>query len=138
AHYDEAGLVTFDRYDFKGNPLSKTRRVIADATITPGWTADWDAAGAEAALDPQLFETSTSYDALNRIMSIQYPSDVNGKRALLEPRYSRAGVLESVKLGGDPYILQIAHNAKGQRTLVAYANGVMTAQTFHPDTFLLT
>lgn len=31
--YDEAGLVTMEAYDFKGQPLSKTRRVIKDAVI---------------------------------------------------------------------------------------------------------
>jgi hypothetical protein len=46
-HYDEAGLLEFERYDFKGNALEKNRRVIRDDAIlqvfpesTPD--ADWN------------------------------------------------------------------------------------------------
>src|SRR5262249_5154820 len=32
-HYDEAGLLTFEAYDFKGNALEKVRQIISDAAI---------------------------------------------------------------------------------------------------------
>ena len=32
--YDEAGKATITAYDFKGNPLGKVRRVIADSELT--------------------------------------------------------------------------------------------------------
>lgn len=136
-HYDEAGVQHFERYDFKGNLLDKTRRVISDAAIADGWIADWNAPDAEDALDATRYETGTRYDALNRAVTLVYPADVYGDRAVLTPTYNRAGALESVALDGQPYVTQIAYNAKGQRVLIAYGNGVMTRYAYDPLTFRL-
>lgn len=154
AHYDEAGLSSFAAYDFKGNLLEKTRQVISDAAILavyqnplPGqriqaFQVDWDsepelASRANALLDPFNYTSSTTYDALNRAKSIQYPEDVEGQRRLLQPRYNRAGGLESITFDGDTYVRHIAYNAKGQRTLVAYGNNTLTRYAYDPLTFRL-
>jgi hypothetical protein len=42
-------------------------------------------------------------------------------RAVLKPRYNRAGALEYIELDEEAYVTQIAYNAKGQRVLIAYA-----------------
>ncbi len=136
-HYDEAGLQRFGRYDFKGNLEEKARRVVSDAAITGGWIADWDATDAESVLDVTEYETSTRYDALNRPVEIIYPEDVTSRHAVLTPHYNRAGVLEQVELDGEPYVTQIAYNAKGQRVLIAYGNRVMTRYIYDPHTFRL-
>ena len=136
-HYDEAGVLCFECYDFKGNLKEKTRQVISDAALSNGWSADWNASDAESALDEMRYQTSTCYDALNRTMGMRYPADVDGKRAVLTPRYNRAGALESVDLDEKPYVTQIAYNAKGQRALIAYGNGVMTRYAYDPLTFRL-
>jgi RHS repeat-associated protein len=142
-HRDEAGQLTFEQYDFKGNLLENTRQVIADDALltaldtTTGpakiFVVDWRNA---PALEGE-YRTSTTYDALNRIKTVTYPQDVDGQRKILRPRYNRAGALESVALGSDIYVDQIAYNAKGQRTLIAYGNGVMTRYAYDPDTFRL-
>jgi RHS repeat-associated protein len=156
AHYDEAGLLTFDRYDFKGNITGNTRQVIADQTIlsvfspappdwqVPPWRADWQppagtstAAHAASLLDPARYETTSAYDALNRVTSLLYPQDVEGKRRQLRPQYNPAGALERVDLDGTTYVERIAYNAKGQRVLIAYGNGIMTRYAHDPDTFRL-
>jgi RHS repeat-associated protein len=136
-HYDEVGLLQLERYDFTGNLEAKTRRVVRDAAIANGWTADWSAVDAEALLDDTLYETGLRYDALNRAVEIRYPADVAGQRALLTPRYNRAGSLERVELDGVPQVRQLAYNARGQRVLVAYGNGLMTRHTYDPRTFRL-
>src|SRR6185436_3237517 len=46
--------------------------------------------------------------------------------------------LERVELDGITFVERIAHDAKGQRTLIAYGNGVMTRYAYDPDTFRLT
>ena len=84
------------------------------------------------------FQSSIAYDALNRVKFMQYPKDVDGNRKALMPTYNRAGVLESVKLDGDTYVERIAYNAKGQRTLIAYGNNVMTRYAYDVQTFHLT
>ncbi|MGH7491838.1 MAG: SpvB/TcaC N-terminal domain-containing protein [bacterium] len=146
-HYDEAGLLTFTSYDFKGNVLEKARQVIGDAAILAvfdpanwqvrAFRADWEASNASMLLDSTEYHTTTSYDGLNRIKTMHYPPDVDGKRQELQPRYNRAGAFESVALEGKAYVERIAYNAKGQRTLIAYGNGVMTRYAYDPQTFRL-
>jgi RHS repeat-associated protein len=152
-HYDEAGLVTVESYDFKGNALEKVRQVISDSAILrvftpppPTWQVaafrvDWQppprstlAAHASTLLDATAYRTSLAYDALNRVKTMQYPQDVVGKRQTLLPHYNRAGALEKVSLDGVPYVEHIAYSAKGQRLLIAYGNGVMTRYAYDPQT----
>lgn len=156
-HYDEAGLLTFETYDFKGNVLEKARRVITDDQIltvfvpaaTDGWRVgayrvDWQPPSgkslsdhAENLLDAVEYQTSITYDALNRVKTMVFPEDVRSERKVLRPHYNRAGALESVELEDRTYVDQIAYNAKGQRTLIAYGNGVMTRYAYDPKTFRL-
>lgn len=136
-HDDEAGRQEITRYDFQGRPLEQRRLVISDAALAAGWSADWSAPNAEAALDPQPYQTSHSYDALGRPVLLRLPADVEGQRATLTPSYNRAGALEKVELDGQPYVSQIAYNAKGQRVLIAYGNGVMTRYAYDPTSFRL-
>ena len=159
-HYDEAGLLSFHRYDFKGNLLEKSRRVINDQTfmelfasgmscdISP-YIVDWSAVNngetpGEDILESSPFQTNMHYDALNRTKRMVYPEDVDGERKVLIPLYNRAGALESVRLyspsvggEGEVYVQHIAYNAKGQRSLIAYGNGVMTRYAYNENTFRL-
>ncbi|MFH0341567.1 MAG: SpvB/TcaC N-terminal domain-containing protein [Chromatiales bacterium] len=156
-HYDEAGLLTFESYDFKGNVLEKTRRIINDAQIlsvfagaaannwqVPAFRVNWQPQTGTSLqdhvnhlLDVAEYRTSLTYDALNRIKGMRYPQDVDGERGMLLPHYNRAGALESVELDGETYVERIAYNAKGQRLLIAYGNGVMTRYAYDPKTFRL-
>jgi RHS repeat-associated protein len=153
-YYDEAGLLTFESYDFKGNVLERTRRVISDASLlAPGGGAgdpessfqvDWEppqgtslAEHAENILDPTEFRTSFTYDALARVTALGYPQGVDGERRRLRPLYNRAGTLAGVEMDGELYVSRIAYNAKGQRLLVAYANGLMTRYAYDPRMFRL-
>lgn len=156
-HYDEAGLVTLAACDFKGNVLGKVQQVIRDEQIlgvfdnapANNWQVDayrvnWQPATgvtldahANVLLEAKAYITSMEYDALNRIKVMRYPQDVNNTRKELRPEYNRAGALERVLLDGKPYVDRIAYNAKGQRVLIAYGNGVMTRQTYDLRTFRL-
>jgi RHS repeat-associated protein len=158
-HYDEAGLLSLSAYDFKGNLLDKQRQVISATQIlsvfagprTDGnvkaYRVDWAPDGvsslaalearAVALLDPQIYQASSTFDALNRIKSAQYPQDVSGARKELRPTYNRAGALERVSLDGDIYVDRIAYTPKGQRALIAYGNGVMTRYAYDDRTFRL-
>jgi RHS repeat-associated protein len=142
AHWDEAGLLQFTEYDFKGNLITKRRRVISDAalsTVSSGdeWIADWSAADADRTLDSAEYETTTTLDALNRLVEIAYPRDVEGTRRRLRLTYHRGGALRSIRMVDSSasgqettYIEDIAYNAKGQRTLVAFGNGMMTRYAY--------
>ena len=137
--------------------LDKSRRVIADAPILAvftqalanGWRVapfqvDWHPGGSHTLgdvegtlLEPTAYQTSASYDALNRIKQMQFPQDVEGNRRQLRPTYNPAGGLEKVFLDDALYVERIAYDAKGQRALIAYGNGVMTRYAYDPQTFRL-
>ncbi len=149
AHYDEAGLATVEAVDFKGNVLESVRQVIADAPLltvyqhaaADGWevtpfAVDWDRPASEL-LAPTAYRTTTSYDALNRVTRHTLPTDVEGHRGEIVRRYNSAGGLEQVRLDGTVYVERIAYDAKGQRTLIAYGNGVLTRYAYDPHTFRL-
>ncbi|MCI0728150.1 MAG: discoidin domain-containing protein, partial [Chloroflexi bacterium] len=154
--YDEAGSLTIPAYDFKGNILEKARQVISDEVIlsvfdpppanwqVPAYRVNWEPlAGiplddyANTLLDPTVYQTVLAHDALNRVKTMRYPQAVDGARKLLQPYYNRAGALERVELDGTIYVERIAYNAKGQRLLIAYGNGVMTRYAYDPQTFRL-
>jgi RHS repeat-associated protein len=156
-HFDEAGLLTFKAYDFKGNLLEKTRRVVSDAPLLSvfngpppvrrieAFRVDWTTPAA-VPLDATTFASTVSYDAISRTKLMTYPADVENRRRKLRPRYNRAGALERVELervapgGGavsDTFVERIAYNAKGQRVLIAYGNGIMTRYAHDPHTFRL-
>ena len=141
---DEAGELALVSYDFKGNLRDKVRRVIADAALVaaldaPGGPArafavDWDNA-------PPLsgaYETSYAYDALGRVTAMRYRRDVDGVRKTLVPTYNAGGAVERLVLDGDVIVDRIAYNAKGQRVLIAYGNGLMTRYASDPVTSRLT
>jgi RHS repeat-associated protein len=159
-HYDEAGLSTNERFDFKGNGLESVRQVVKDSEILSllksdpsgqSFQLDWEPAPstdlatiAAQKLDPTIYRTSTTFDALNRPRTLLYPvNDTNQKdkqppkRSQLRLRYNRAGALEQVELEGSVYVKHIAYNAKGQRTLIAYGNGVLTRYAYDALTFRL-
>lgn len=153
--YDESGMNEVLNYDFKGNITAKKKKVIKDSlildAINDGASNSWVVAPyrTEWTLTPWNeetnslegdYQTDTAYDALNRATQITYPTDVNGisaDRKTLTPVYNNAGLLEKVKLGDDEYVSHIAYNAKGQRLLIAYGNGVMTRCAYDKKTFRL-
>ena len=115
------------------------RQVVADSALTSGqpFEMDWDS---PPALDPAEYATEAEFDALNRLRSSSETLTVGGAvttRKTLRPHYNRAGALERVTLDGAIYVERIAYNPKGQRTLVAYGNGVMTRSAYDPQTFRL-
>src|SRR5439155_5530548 len=60
-----------------------------------------------------------------------------GGRKTIAPLYNRGGLLESVTLEGRVLMERIVYNAKGQRVLLAYGNGIMTRHAYDPRTFRL-
>jgi RHS repeat-associated protein len=155
--YDEAGLTKIDAYDFKGQVPEKIRQVISDSEILnvfsgppASWAVqtyrvDWDTytVSPDEKLDSFEYTTSMEYDALGRITQMTYPVDVVSERKILLPTYNRAGALVKVDLKDNPtatavnYVENIAYNAKGQRLLVSFGNGMMTRYRYDDITFRL-
>jgi RHS repeat-associated protein len=134
--FDQAGVVTNDSYDFKGN-LLRTRRQVAHAYKT---TLDWSHA---VSLQADTHTSSMCYDALNRPTELTSPD--NG---VIRHRYNEANLLERVdaNLRGaqengepvwTPFVTDIDYDAKGQRESIAYGNGARTTYSYDPLTFRL-
>ena len=73
----------------------------------------------------------------DEVRSTRVLDDVEGNRREVRPEYNRAGGLERLFVDDALYVDRIAYDAKGQRALVAYGNGVMTRHAYDPDTFRL-
>ncbi|HXT71723.1 MAG TPA: SpvB/TcaC N-terminal domain-containing protein [Vicinamibacterales bacterium] len=160
-HFDSAGVATraqldandnpIEAYDFKGNQLRSTRRLLRDYNAIPDWLQN-------PTLDDEFFEGSIRYDALNRpIQSIAPRSSLGrGQFNVIQPVFNEANFLERVDVwlerGAEPGALldpaheapspvgitNIDYDAKGQRLLIEFKNGASTTSSYDPLTFRLT
>ena len=171
-HFDSAGVATNARlnangnpseaYDFKGNLLRSTRRLVSNYKAVPDWLLNWQP---EPSLNSQLeaesFEASTRYDALNRpIQSVAPHSSLTrpehpNKFNVIQPVFNEAKLLERVNVwlerAAEPAglldpaaeapspvgVTNIDYDAKGQRQRIDYKNGATTIYDHDPDTFRL-
>jgi len=148
AVYDGAGLATNVNFDFKGNLLSSSRTLAKTYSSTP----DWSAAGSDtnlgdiqthtsADLESEVFTTSKTYDALDRVTSITTPDT-----SVYTPTYNEASQLEAVDvniLGASTatnFVSHIEYNARGQRIEIDYVGtsaAFTTTYTYEAETFRL-
>ena len=144
--YDSAGAATHERYDFKQNVRESARVFAVNFHVRATWdvlAADDTIAAMEGhaagALSRETFTTLTEYDALNRVTQV-----TRADASVIVPTYNEANLLESidVHVGGagkpaTPFVTDVDYDAKGQRTRIAYGNGVVTESTYDPLTFRL-
>jgi RHS repeat-associated protein len=164
-HLDQAGVVTNTAHDFKGNPLGSSRRIAkqyrnavswaaADGALPQNATATFEPVALEAVLSPSLeadtFTSSTTYDALNRTVTLTTPDN-----SVVRSSYNEASLLERIdaNLRGatdrgqpvwTPFVKNIDYDAKGQRTKIVYGSGataghkgVTTTYSYDPLTLRL-
>ncbi|HEX3028224.1 MAG TPA: SpvB/TcaC N-terminal domain-containing protein [Clostridia bacterium] len=136
-HFDGAGLLQFESYDFKGNITRKTRYVIKDSVLSAGYVVDWSIEESENQLDTYQYTTEMEYDGLNRVTGIKMPADVSGSRSLRKVFYNVEGALEKIYINDKCYIDKIIYDAKGRRLIAVYGNGVMTRYAYDPFSFRL-
>jgi RHS repeat-associated protein len=159
-HFDSAGIAVNARlgtsgnpveaYDFKGNLLHARRRLTVDYTAIADWSTN-------PSVSAEFFETSTRYDALNRVTQSIAPhsSLQRAKRNITQPGYNQAGLLDRVDTWLDRQsepttlldprseapslagVTSIDYDAKGQRLHIDYKNGASTRYRYDPDTFRL-
>ena len=159
-HFDSAGVATnarldaeerpIEAYDFKGNVLRSTRRLVCDYTAVPNWWSN-------PKLDDETFEGSVRYDALNRpIQSVAPRSSLRrGSFNVIQHVFNEANLLERVDVWleraseptaqldprGEPPspvgVANIDYDAKGQRLRIDYKNGATTSYCYDALTFRL-
>jgi RHS repeat-associated protein len=130
-HFDQAGVLTSEAYDFKGNLLVAQRQLAREYKTT----LDWSAA---PTFDDRVYVNRTSYDALNRPVALIAPDG-----SITRPQFNATGLLEKVDVQlrdatmPTAFITQIDYDAKGQRTNIVYGNGLRTNYTYDPLTLRL-
>jgi len=135
-HFDNAGVVATEHYDFKGNSLTSTRQFAQDFKTTLDWSS-------EVALEAKIFHSASTYDALNRAVAATAPDG-----SIYRPTFSDASMLQAVDVAlrgaaregkpfWTPFVSFINYDAKGQRTLIRYANGASTTYEYDRTTFRL-
>ena len=147
-HFDSAGVATNGSFDFKGNLVSSTRQLVQDYKTIPDWSSN-------PALETEVFSSSSRYDALNRPIQLLAPhsNQQNTKLNVIRPGYNEANLLERMDVwlreATEPTALlvpqsanfhavtNIDRDARGQRTLIEYGNGVKTEYTYDEKTFRL-
>ncbi|HEV8483197.1 MAG TPA: SpvB/TcaC N-terminal domain-containing protein, partial [Blastocatellia bacterium] len=146
--FDQVGVVSSDEYDFKGNLIRSRRRLASEYKITLDWSGS-------VPLQDETYLSRTKYDALNRPTQLIAPhSDQTGAKVnVIQPIYNEANLLEQIHawLGqsAEPAglldsttanvnaVTNIDYNAKGQRTVITYGDGVITNYTYDSLTFRL-
>ncbi|HET6478871.1 MAG TPA: RHS repeat-associated core domain-containing protein [Actinoplanes sp.] len=134
--FDQAGVVVSEDYDFKGNALSSSRQLAQEYKVTLNWSGD-------VPLEANVYASEARYDALNRPIELTSPDN-----SVIRPGYNEASLLEQVEVNlrgvrqngqpvWTPFVTNIDYDAKGQRTLIDYGNGVCTTYAYDPLTFRL-
>ncbi len=130
--FDQAGVVTSDDYDFKGNLLNNRRRLACEYRNA----LDWNRA---VALEKAAYTSHTRYDAYNRPILLISPDG-----SIVSAAYNKNSLVERVeaRLRGSAeatiFVKHIAYNAKGQRTVIEYGNGTSTSYDYDTLSFRLT
>lgn len=130
--FDGGGLVTNNAYDFKGNILQVSRQLLEDYRAPADWSVDLP-------LENEVFVNQTTYDALNRPVTLTTPDD-----SRVRPTYNEANLLERLEInlqGADAatvVVNDIDYSANGQRVLIELGNGVRTSYRYDPLTLQLT
>lgn len=143
---DQAGLAIHEAFDFKGNLLASRRRFASDYRDVLDWSAP-------VALEDDAFASATRYDALNRVVQAVAPHGDAAAVHVVRPGYNRAGLLETIHvwtgLAAEPAapldratasfaaVTNVDYDARGQRSRIAYGNGVETECRRDPLTLRL-
>lgn len=134
--FDSAGRVTNTSYDFKGNLQQSTLDLLPKYNLGVDWQQNPNP-------NDGTFATSTTYDALNRPLTVTTPDN-----SVYRPTFNKTNLLKKVEvnlrgervngeLKWSPFVININYNAKSQRELIEYANGAQTKYDYDPFTFRL-
>jgi RHS repeat-associated protein len=127
--YDEGGVVLFNLYDIKEQPLQISRQLRSDYKNQANWNDI-----SKVLMESESFTTLYTYDALGRVISEKSPDE-----SVTVQKYNQAGLLNKVAISykegsTENYIEDIKYNARGQRDVISYGNGVSTRYTYEDTT----
>ena len=140
--FDGAGVRTNAAYDMEGRITRTSLQLASTYQSVPAWDvlaglsdpASFLSA-ATVRLEADVFVTSTSYDAMSRIVSLKSPDGTN-----LVHTHNAASLLAAVTAfmqGGvtaSPVVSAIDYNARSQRVSASYGTGVLAQYAYDDRT----
>lgn len=151
--FDEAGLVSCERYDLLGHLVETTRQVVSTRVLLQAlptgpqpWTGtalsiQWEppegqnlTQHAATLLDPTVHRTSTGFDAAGRRTVLTCPMDADGHRSVLTANYTRSGQVTELTLDDIPILQRAAYDTHARPVFSLYGNGLMTRRVYDPQT----
>lgn len=136
--FDQSGITTTNKNDFKGNLLSSSKQLVADYQHIIDWT-DTSA----VALEIEVYTNSAEYDARNKPLKMITPHAPAMLPNEIYTRHNAAGLLNKVeaRIRGAAtltvFVSDIKYDAKGQRQEIFYGNGTKTKYAYEAETFRL-
>jgi len=166
-HYDMAGFGESTAYDYAGNLVQTRRQLALVYDATPDWTplaaltqgAALDSAAQGISLIPvgdggrDSFISSTTFDALKRVVQSVTPHNAAMKPNVVQPTYDAGGQLLAIHVWlqqttaptallnsatADRHaVTALTYNERGQRASISCGNGVASTYAYDPLTFRL-
>ena len=143
--FDQAGVTSKKTIDFKGNATEVERRLTNDYKQIINWqvldglnTVDTIQTAANPLLEPEVFSSLATLDALGRPITVTLPDN-----SIIQPDYGEGNELNSLNVkirGGGSFIDFLRsqdYDAKGQRQFAKFGNGTITNYFYDPQTFRL-
>ena len=115
--FDQAGVVTTEDFDFKGNLLQSQRQLAREYKATLDWFA-------VVPLEPEVYTSSSRFDALNRPIEQIAP-----EKSVYRPAFNEANLLEKVDVNlrgaavATPFVTDITPRASARSSTTATASG---------------
>lgn len=119
-HFNGGGISTNLIFDFKFNLLQSSVQLCNDYKNIIDWNGN-------PALDTQVFNSSSTFDAMNRALTATTPD-----KSIYMPLYNAAGVVNSVDMmlrgatSKTNFIKDINYDVKGRKESIIYGNNTKT------------
>lgn len=134
--FDLAGMREIGAYSLDGEPTEMTQRYLAEPAAQPDWTPA-QATPSSPLLSKEEWTSTRTFDAGERCTTMTDPVG-----SVYKWTYDLLGFVTAIDMAlpdGDPvaYLKSVEYNALGQRTRVAYGNGVVARYGYYPLNFRL-
>lgn len=127
-HFDQAGTLRFDQYSPAGELMRSVRQLTQEFRSEPDWSNP-----ATVLLEPDQYATQLQFDAMGRIVS---KTLADGTQHDYE--FQRSGGVRRVRVTTDDgeldqqeFVSESLFNARGQREMILFGNGVRTNVEFN-------
>ncbi|MGN6662929.1 MAG: SpvB/TcaC N-terminal domain-containing protein [Solirubrobacterales bacterium] len=129
--FDSAGMRQVDGYSLSHEPMVVDQRYLAEPAARPDWTPA-RAVPSSPLLTPEAWKSSRTYDPGGRLVAMTDP--VGSAYTWTHDQLGFVAEIAMALPGGRPapYLSSVEYNAQGQRTRVAFGNGMVTRFGYEP------